>query len=577
MENKKPFQLEQAAIRLVNEPPLYSDFPLNSPQAVVKLLAELLKDYDREVFAIVNLRPDLKPINLNIVSIGALDQAIAHPREILKSAILSNAASMMLVHNHTTGRMVPSKEDIQVTDRMSKIGEMIGIKLTDHILVGPGDHYYSFCENQQLPLSGLKLAQDPKEIKLEGMKVAETATFEKEKQTDISFTQEAQLREIIDKLEQGVQEVFGSDEYKSFLNVMAKMPRYSLNNLILIAMQTEGKASMCQSFTGWKQMGRYVKQGEKGIKILAPAPYTIQREYNKLDQSGKPVLDADGEPVKERKDITINSFKVVNTFDVSQTDGKEMPSLGVNELAGNVEGYRTLIEALKETAPVPISFENIESGAKGYYHQTEKRIAIQDGMSEVQTVKTTIHEMAHQKLHTYIIPDKKEQQSRNSMEVEAESVAYVVCQHYGINTSDYSFAYVAGWSEGKEVPELKVSLDIIRQAASEMITAIDEKLQVLMINRNEIMAENAVDQNLKNNLATKLTDKATMPAVKAGFTEVNETKAETKSETKTVQEKSVKDKTTMRSSVKNKLQEGKDTMAKTSQNKTKKRETAACM
>ena len=235
---------------------------------------------------------------------------------------------------------------------------------------------------------------------------------------------------------------------------------------------------MCQSFTGWKAMGRFVKKGEKGLKILAPSPYTIQREQNKVDQAtGKVMMDKDGEPLRETVDIKMNAFKVVSTFDVSQTDGKELPSLGVSELVGNIEGYPVLLEALKQTCPVPVNFEDIESGAKGYYHQIDKRIAIQEGMSEAQTVKTLIHEMAHQKLHA--LPDvaQEEIKSRNSKEVEAESVAYVVCEHFGINTSDYSFGYVAGWSDGKETTELKASLTGIREAASEMITAIDQAVE----------------------------------------------------------------------------------------------------
>lgn len=676
MENKKKFHLDQAAIRLVREPPLYSDIPIDSPQAVVRLLADLLKDYDREIFVIVNMRPDLKPINFNIVSIGALDQAMAHPREILKTAILSNAASIMLVHNHTTGRVLPSKEDIQVTDRMSKICELIGIKLMDHLIVGPGENYYSFYEKQQMPLSSLRLVSDLDEIKLEGMKVAESEAFEISKQTVVSFTvaecsefhnmgelheniptmkeaielfqqippdrihgipaigvrvaasanpeffteidiligkvidlevleyvpeiannkaaqyaiaemlhefsdteirggvpeeiqkkiqvlesrekQEAQLKEITDKLEQGVQDVFGSDDYKSLLNVMAKMPSYSINNLILIAMQTNGKASMCQSFTGWKQMGRYVKQGEKGIKIFAPSPYTIQKENDKLDPSGKPVLDADGEPVKEKRDITINAFKVVSTFDISQTDGKEMPSIGINELVGNIEAYSSIMKALEESCPVPISFENIEGDVKGYYHQLEKRIAIQDGMSEVQTVKTTIHEMAHQKLHGSTGANVMEQQSRSSKEVEAESVAYVICQHYGINTSDYSFGYVAGWSEGKEVPELKASLNTIRQAASEMITAIDEKLAVIIQEqvKDQIPADDITNMcgvNKEQNISQMT---SAMEATGYSF-DANEK--------------------TEKTSVKKKIQEGKAKASKTSVKRTKDKEVAACV
>lgn len=300
--------------------------------------------------------------------------------------------------------------------------------------------------------------------------------------------QAEQLKNITDKLEQGVAEVFSSDKYKQLLDTMAKFPRYSVNNSLLIMMQ-KPEASLCQSYTGWKEMGRFVKKGEKGIKILAPAPYTIQREQNKLDEYGKPVLDKDGEPVTESVEIKVNAFKVVSTFDVSQTDGKELPSVGVDELEGNVEKFGIMLEALKEICPVPITFENIESGAKGYYHQAEKRIAIQEGMSEVQTVKTVIHEMAHQKLHA--IENNGSKQSRSSKEVEAESVAYTVCQHYGIDTSDYSFSYVAGWSEGKEMPELKASLDTIRRTAAEMIANIDEKVEVLLQeqSKNQIKAE----------------------------------------------------------------------------------------
>lgn len=193
-------------------------------------------------------------------------------------------------------------------------------------------------------------------------------------------------------------EVFQSDKYKQFLDTMAKFPRYSVNNSILIMMQRPD-VSLCQSFTGWKEMGRYVKRGEKGISILAPAPYKIEREQTRLDDKGKPVLDADGEPVTEKVEVTIRAFKVVKTFDVSQTDGKELPSIGPDELVGSIDGYPKLLQALQEISPVTVTFELIDGEAKGFYHQEDKRIAIQDGMSEVQTIKTLLHEMAHQKLH----------------------------------------------------------------------------------------------------------------------------------------------------------------------------------
>ena len=601
MENKWKHDLKQVAIRMVDMPPLVSEVPLNNPQAVIQLLADTFHEYDREVVAIVNLKSNLQPISMNIVSMGALDQSIVHPREVMKTAILSNASSILMAHFHPSGNMNPSKEDVIITDRMNQVCSLMGIKLIDHVIVGAKDKYYSFQEKGTIPFSNMQFTEDIDKIELEGMKVAESATMTKPDKTEskrvVSFTvaecgefhnlgelhenvatlkeaielfnqippdrmngiptiavrvtdserpelfteidimtgkridvdilgyvpdigengqaqfaiaemihqfpekeiigkvpetiekklqiiesrekQSEQLKDVMTQLEQGVQGIFNSEDYKRFLDVMAKLPTYSLNNMLLIAIQTEGKASMCQSFTGWKSMGRYVKKGEKGIKILAPSPYTIQREQNKLDKAtGQPIVDHDGEPVKETVDITMKAFRVVRTFDISQTDGKEIPSIGVDELVGNIEGYCTLMEAIKTVCPVPIYFEDIDSGAKGFYHQTEKRIAIQDGMSEVQTVKTAIHEMAHQKLHAKEdINILDVTQSRNSKEVEAESVAYAVCQHYGINTSDYSFGYVAGWSEGKQLPELKKSLDTIRVTAAEMITSIDTELE----------------------------------------------------------------------------------------------------
>ena len=287
----------------------------------------------------------------------------------------------------------------------------------------------------------------------------------------------AEMEEMTTKLEQGVKDIFTTAGYKDYLNFCAKLPRYSVNNQILIMLQRPD-ATMCQSFTGWKEMGRFVKKGEKGIRILAPSPYKMQKEQEKTDPSGKPIVDKDGEPVKETVEITVNAFKPVSTFDVSQTEGEPIPTLGTSELAGTVEGYNELFEAIKEVVPVPITFEDIPSGAKGYFHLEENRIAIQEGMSEAQTVKTAIHEAAHQTLHSKGAMDASgEKKSKNQKETEAESVAYVVCQHYGIDTSDYSFAYVATWSADKEVPELKASLDTIRKTASDIIVKIDEKLQ----------------------------------------------------------------------------------------------------
>lgn len=299
-------------------------------------------------------------------------------------------------------------------------------------------------------------------------------------------TQYDRVKEITDQLEAGIENLFNSDQYKQWLTTMSRFHDYSLNNTLLIAMQ-KPDATLVAGYTTWKnQFGRQVNKGEKGIRILAPTPYKKKVEVDKTDpNTGEILKNPDGSNQKEIQEVLCPAFKVVSVFDVSQTDGRELPSLGVNELSGDVEQYEMFFEALKRTCPVPMEFEQISSGAKGYYHQIEQRIAIQEGMSQIQNVKTAIHEMAHQKLHAIDPNLKKSEQnmeniSRGGKEVEAESVAYTVCQHYGMDTSDYSFAYIAGWSKGKETPELKASLDTIRKAASEMINDIDGHMKLLL-------------------------------------------------------------------------------------------------
>ena len=293
-----------------------------------------------------------------------------------------------------------------------------------------------------------------------------------------------QVREITDKLEQGIKELFESERFKEYLRTMSKFYNYSFNNTLLIAMQ-KPDATLIAGFTSWQRnFDRHVMKGEKGIKILAPAPYKAQEEREKIDPcTQKPVLDADGKPVTETVEIMRPAFKVVSVFDVSQTDGKELPDIMVDQLTGDVERYEDFWRILKEVSPVPVELEKIEGGAHGYYHLVDKRIAIDEDMSEMQTIKTLIHEIAHAKLHA-IDPDAKaapeDGKGRHTKEVEAESVAYTVCQRYGIETSDYSFGYIAGWSSDKETKELKSSLETIRKTAAEMIESIDAKFKVLL-------------------------------------------------------------------------------------------------
>ena len=291
------------------------------------------------------------------------------------------------------------------------------------------------------------------------------------------------LKELTERLERGLQDLFESDRYKEYLNVMSKFHSYSLNNTILIAMQ-KPDASLVAGFNAWKNnFGRTIKKGEKGIRIIAPSPYKIKKEMEKIDpKTQKAIIGQDGKPVTKEVEVTIPAFKAVSVFDISQTEGKELPNIAVDELSGSVDRYKEFFSALEKTSPVPISFEKIEGSSHGYFHLVDKRIAIKEGMSELQTLKTAIHEISHARLHDVDLntsrnsPDSKPEKhtDQRTREVEAESVAYVVCQHYGLDTSDYSFGYIAGWSSGKELAELKGSLETVRGTASEIIKSVDE-------------------------------------------------------------------------------------------------------
>ena len=301
-------------------------------------------------------------------------------------------------------------------------------------------------------------------------------------------TEKQRVQEITDKLEEGLKELFESEKYKAYLSTMSKFHNYSFNNTLLIAMQ-KPEATLVAGYKAWqKNFERHVNKGEKAIRILAPAPYKIKEERDKLDPvTGEMMFDENGMPQKEQVEVTIPAFRAVSVFDVSQTDGKPIPELEAQELLSTVEGYEDFVQALMNVAPVPIGFEDIPGDSKGYFHTEEKRIAVQENMSESQTLKTMVHEVAHSMLHNKEInrDDLMEApvKDRNTKEVEAESVAYTVCQHFGIDTSDYSFGYIAGWSSGKDMKELKSSLDTIRKTASELITGIEGALRELQLNR----------------------------------------------------------------------------------------------
>ena len=379
------------------------------------------------------------------------------------------------------------------TDRLGSFiaNEEQGIFTDYGYILRTSDEWQRVHEGQPVPEEYRVMAYPAPEILREESKVQpEAATPAKAPQPVTPILLNGQnsaerMKEITDRLETGIQELFESERYKAYLTTMSKFHSYSFNNTLLIAMQG---GQLVAGYNKWRDdFHRNVKKGEKAIKILAPAPFKAKKEVQKLDAQGRPVMGKDGKPVTEVQEIQVPAFKIVSVFDVSQTEGEPLPSIGVEELTGSVERYGEFFKALEQTSPVPIGFEDIPGGSHGYYHLTEKRIAIQEGMSELQTLKTAIHEIAHSKLHA-IDPEAPaiEQADRpdsRTREVQAESVAYAVCQHYGLDTSDYSFGYVAGWSSGKDLKELKASLETIRATAHELITTIDGHLAQLQQQR----------------------------------------------------------------------------------------------
>lgn len=314
------------------------------------------------------------------------------------------------------------------------------------------------------------------------------------------------LKEITDSIETGIMELFESDKYKSYLQTMSRFHKYSVNNTLLISMQ-KPDATLVAGFNKWRDgFSRFVKKGEKGIKIIAPTPYKIKEEREKLDpQTKAPLLDASGKVQTEEVEIQIPMFRVVSVFDVSQTEGEPLPTLASN-LTGNVEQFEVFMESIKRTAPVPIEIKPLPEDMDGYYHMEDKRIAIREGMSEVQTVSAAIHEVAHSLLHSREMEKELQAQQgenpkpikpkdRNTEEVEAESISFAVCSYYGIQTAENSLGYIATWSKGKELAELRASLETINKTSSELISGIDTHFAEIIKERGlDITAETPVPE-----------------------------------------------------------------------------------
>lgn len=537
MTETRQYKLREVRIRLEEGRSLLSAVPMSNPEAAMDVMRRELSGYDREVLCVVNLNSRLQPINFHVVSVGDLSQSIAFIPNILKSGILSNAQSFMLLHNHPSGDVTPSREDIQLTRRVLEAGKILGISCVDHIIVGGGNGtYFSMREQSALDFADqtismaaediLRVGEETKTIQGGSEHMAERDQREQMEHTEAGENAQSgrnasdernqqssggrthpegerpaypsrreQLKEITDRLEAGVKEYMTSDvQFRKVLEAMSKFHHYSANNVLLIAMQMP-EATRVASYTTWKtKFNRQVMRGQKGLSIIAPAPVKERWEREVVDsRTGSPILGADGKPKTEEVEVTIPRFKVEKVFDLSQTTGDPLPELDVPELTGDAKHFQMFLDALTKVSPVPIRFAEIDSGAKGYYHTVDKEIVIQKGMSESQTLKTLVHEVSHARLHDRdAMKAEGVAKSAQQKELEAESIAYTVMFHYHMDTSGYSIPYLASWSGSQDTKQLKACMDTIRRTAGEIIEEMDSFMAERMKERS---AEHSADQD----------------------------------------------------------------------------------
>lgn len=445
---------------------------INSPDTAAAFFRSVMDQvHDKEAFVVAFLNTKNRVIDHEVVSLGTINSSIVHPREVFRNAIINKANSVILCHNHPSGDVTPSSEDLNTTKRLQETGVLLGIQVLDHLIINGinQQEVFSFQEHGVLEAHAAYGQQE--------------AITEQAAQVPPAKPVKEGLKEITDKLEQGIRDFFSGEKYQDYLRTMSRFHNYSLNNTILIALQ-KPDATLVAGYSRWQdQFERNVKKGERGIRIIAPAPVKAKREIEKLDPATqKPLRDATGKTLTEEVEIKIPRFRVVSVFDVSQTDGKPLPQLA-NTLTGDVKQYDNFMEALKRSSPVPISFEAMPESTDGYFNQGKQKIAIREGMSEIQTVSAAIHEIAHAKHHnqspeqiqssgeTNQAPAKPK--DRRTEEVEAESISFAVCAYYGIATDDNSFGYIAAWSKDKDLPELKTSLETISKTSAGLIDDID--------------------------------------------------------------------------------------------------------
>lgn len=487
----KQYELEQVSVRLVDEKPLISEKPISSPQDAALLVGELLSTYDREAIAVINVSTAGKPINMTIASLGTINQSIVHPREIFKASFLSNANSILLAHNHPSGLLKPSDEDLKFTFNLVKAAKILGLRVLDHVIVGnDAQHYFSFQEQGIFSpmLDQIEIGERYQDLKLVNSVMAEQAVQYEEKPTEQKQTVDDKVKALGEQLQEGVQKLYQDGSYQKYLQLISKFPARSARNMVLLHMQNPD-ATYVKGYVDWQKLNRQVRAGEKGLKQFAPMKYAKEVDVDCLNDSGEKIGT-------EKKKIETIKYRVVYVYDVSQTDGEPLPEI-THRLECTVENFSDVMQALQKISPYPIAFEEMHGLINGYCDYANQKIAIKTGVSEAQTVKTAIHEIVHAMLHS--TPNNDSQ--KNVREIEAESVAYIVSNYYGLDTSDYSFGYVVSWSADQELKVLQASLKTIQTHAHQLINNLDKAFLELGIGmqqptvHTQYNSEHAQEQN----------------------------------------------------------------------------------
>ena len=512
----RPYELKQVQVRLrLSEAgSIYSSKEITNHVRAAEVMSDVLAQMDREYVCVVNLDVKNRPINFNIVSIGDIDTAIAPLQNIFKSAILSNSTRIMLMHNHPSGDMTPSMEDMSLTKRVYQLGTMMNIPLVDHVIVAGGTRQsYSLMENHpeifrmseavtQEIMRGI--VQEEKTV-YGGQRSGEVASIGKDEAggTLRYKTKEERQKEALDdvskQIEEGIRKSFSNENYRDYLKVVSRFPAYSFNNTVLIAAQ-KPDATLCAGFNAWKfKYGRHVKKGEKGFRIITPVKVkeTIQEE--KTDpNTGQPVFGEDGQLATSPKVVWKQHFRASTVFDLGQTEGNPMPEnpqMGFRQLISTKEGFDAFMAGLGDISHLPVRFAELPEGAGSLYDAGNREIVIREGMEQGDTLKAAVREVSQRLLHDREQagnrPAEKTQETRD---LEAVSAAYIICDHFGLDTSDFSFPSLDSWSAGQDLKALRESGSTIRGTASQVIRSVEYQLQDLqkeMTEKRENLPEHA--------------------------------------------------------------------------------------